>query len=399
MENFKLSLETAMEYYRSTFFENYKSNCEFFECAKMKKISESTFYNWKKTKENEFKSFKKMYSKGLFEKYYLKNDYETSDEEDDAIGCFPKGTPQYEKRVVVEATPIIPVEVVDCVDSICQELEFMELENQEKQNTNDDDVIDPYANDNTPVEPIDDDYIYQSTAGGDKLKMEMLEEKEQREIDKKIIEDRQNASEDRIFCQSCDYEIQNLYDTKMFNNGNEDVYVCNTCYNDIDTLKGYVKLYFEKCRNVARCVEIEVNKTKPKNKVVDKNDKPIIKTKKGAKNKNHNPNKSRNDDYNDIYCKCIVWNGGYGGQCSMKANGEFGMCKTHYKKCVPVQQKLVMPEPRWWFGHIDEGSKNNLYDTLNYDECGWEEDTAISSLPKTLFGDVNKSTLNIKWKN
>ena len=397
MENFKLSLETAMELYRKGFFETYELNCDFFKKIDEKSVSKSTFYNWKKNTDNQYKIFKKLYKKGFFEKYYLKYDCD-SEEEDDGKGCFPKGTPQYEKRVVVEATPIIPVEVIDCVDSLIQELEFMELENQEKQNTTDDD-IDPYANDNTPVEPIDDDYIYQSTPGGDKLKMEMLEAKEQREIDKKIIEDRQNAGEDRTFCQSCDYEIHNLYDSQMFNDGNKNVYVCNTCYNDITTLKGYVKLYFEKCKNVARCVEIEVNKTKPINKVVDKNDKPIIKTKKGAKNQNHNPNKSRNDEYNDIYCKCIVWNGGYGGQCSMKANGEFGMCKTHYKKCVPVQEKLVMPEPRWWFGHIDEGSKNNLYETLNYDECGWDEDTAISSLPKTLFGDVNKSNFNIRWKN
>ena len=399
MENFKLSFENATEYYRKSFYENYKSNCEFFKSVDMKNISESTFYNWKKNKENEFKSFKKMYSLGLFEKYYLKYDCD-SEEEDDGKGVFPKGTPQYEKRVVVEATPIIPVEVIDCVDSICQQLEFMELENMEKQNTTDDeDIIDPYTNDTTQVEPIDDDYIYQSTPGGDKLRMEMLEEREQREIDKKIIEERQNAGEDRTFCQCCDYEIQNLYDTQMFNNGNENVFICNTCYNNIDILKGYVKMYFEKCRNVARCIEIEINKTKPISEVVDKNDKPIIKTKKGAKNKNHNPKKDRHSEYNDIYCKCIVWNGGYGGQCSMKANGEFGMCKTHYKKCVPVQEKLEMPEPRWWFGHIDEGSKNSLFDTLNYDEYGWDEDTAISSLPKTLFGDVNKSTFIIKWKN
>ena len=186
MENFKLSLESAMEYYRTTFYENYKSNCDFFKSVDMKTIGESTFYKWKKDKDSEFKNFNRMYKKGLFEKYYLKYDYETSDEEDDAMGCFPKGTPQYdEERVVVEATPIIPVEVVDTIDTLIQEIE--------KQNTTDD-TIDPYNSDDTPVEPIDDDFIYQSTTGGDKLKMEMMKEREQRENDNKIIEERQNAS-------------------------------------------------------------------------------------------------------------------------------------------------------------------------------------------------------------
>lgn len=50
-------------------------------------------------------------------------------------------------------------------------------------------------------------------------------------------------------------------------------------------------------------------------------------------------------------CKALVWNEGYGGQCSRSSNGECnGFCKTHFSK----------GGYGWWLGTVDQKNERPI---------------------------------------
>ena len=338
MTSFKLSLEDASDYYRKDFFESYDRNCEYFESVEMLKISKSSFSRWNKDNDTRFKNFKRMYEKGVFEKYYLKYDYESDEEEevdeeeDDGKGCFP------------------PEEVVE-------EFQYP-----------DDKPYDPNWQEVLDKEDIER-FCRNITDG-------IIEDAIKIGVPPITKEDEEKKECDRC-CEWCS-------DYTEFAGGN---FVCKECMGDLEVLKCIASDYYNLINNLYKKSVLTTKKLLVEKKITATGKVKKIKT--GAKCDGHNPNKSNNDTFNPLMCSCRIWNEGFGGQCQKKAvEGE--MCKSHYQKSKELCEKADVDDVKWWFGRFDDNKPEDIYEIYGSDVSEY--------LPKTVFKGALNKDLEFKWK-
>jgi hypothetical protein len=388
MASFKLSFEDASDYYRKDFFDSYKSNCEYFKSVGMPTISQSSFYRWNKDNDTRFTNFKKMYNKGLFEKYYLKYDCESEEEEQ----VVEEEEQVVEEEVVEEEeekpyTTDLEKDIYFIFEGAFQPhhtdpeyIEVMELYLNKKLKT-----FDEYKKWKKEKDEVVEEEQYPDDKPYDPNWQEIMDKEEIerfcRKITDSIIEDAikigvppiTKEDEEKKECDRCSEWCS---DYTEFAGGN---FVCKECMEDVEVLKCIASDYYNLKNNIYKQSVLTT-----KNKLVEKKKTATGKVKKiktGAKCDGHNPNKSNDDTFNPLMCSCRIWNEGYGGQCQKKAvEGE--MCKSHYKADVD--------DVKWWFGRFDEDKPTDIYEIYSSDVSEY--------LPKSVFKGALNKDLDFKWK-
>ena len=399
MTSFKLSFEDASDYYRKDFFDSYDRNCEYFKSVEMTKISKSTFHRWNKDNDTRFKNFKKMYNKGLFEKYYLKYDCESEEEEqvveeevveeqeDDGIGCFPPEEKPYTTDLEKDIYFIFEGGFQP-YHTDPEYIEVMELYLNKKLKT-----FDEYKKWKKEKNEVVEEVQYPDDKPYDPNWQEKMDKEEIERFCKKItnsiVEDAikigvppiTKEDEEKKECDRC---CEWSSDYTEFAGGN---FVCKECMGDIEVLKCIATDYYNLKNNIYKQSVLTT-----KNKLVEKKKTATGKVKKiktGAKCDGHNPNKSNNDTFNPLMCSCRIWNEGYGGQCQKKAvEGE--MCKSHYQKSKDLCEKAEIDNVKWWFGRFDEDIPTDIYEIYSSDVSEY--------LPKTVFKGALNKDLEFRWK-
>lgn len=415
----KLSFENATDYYRKDFYLSYENNKSYFDCVGMPSISTATFYRWKKDKDAEFKNFKKMFDKGLFEKYYIKNDMPSEEEEEEEEPIEEEKEEEKPYTTDLERDIYMIFQGVSQPHHIEDEyMEVLELWMLKELKTFED--YKKWKEEQEDDEPS----IYPSDEPYDPNWQEKLEKddihRECKKIVKDIIEDAiKNAvppitkeDEDKKECDRC---CEWVNDYTEFKNGE---CVCSECWNDIEVLQCIATDYYNLKNNIYKIADTKfkekMNTTTTETKTGKKK-----KIKKGAKCDGHNPNKSNEDEFNDLKCNCRIWNEGYGGQCSNNIYDK-GMCKSHYNKSHKFNSCMydgidTQDEHTeiWWFGLFDDKVPNSIRDAVldqryivvgddednanQYDDC--VADNVLEYLPKSVVkGAVNKKNGYFKWK-
>ena len=409
----KIPFCDAETYYFKTMFDNYDNFCDFFKKTNVYKNtpSENMFKKIKKDKATK-KVFKTYYNKGLLDEYYINYDCDISDEEEVKV----------EEVKVEEVKKIVTYIKVDGVSKIVEldkenhkklkekekkeeEVKFVEIEDVKviEEEEGDTDTL------SLPEEEIDMNYVSNNVIDDDYdhnlLFTEQPKTKKQMTIQcdmivRSIVEDAiKNGKEVKSInddemkeCENCcNYEM----DCMLFE---DKYYMCKECYDDIDVGRFYMKRYFELQEQIYDVSKKKLEGMKKENKIVKITDKGKKKTKyKKAKCNGHNPTKSNDDKFNELMCKCRIWNEGYGGQCQSKPSGEEDMCKTHFKKVKKLREEWS-DTLGWWFGYYNEDRCDSLEELFPNDEvCDY-----IDFLPKTVRSGAvsrgNSGGSDFKWK-
>ena len=438
----KISFSEAETYYFKTMFDSYDNFRDFFKKTTVYKNtpSEKMFKKMKKDEVTK-KLFKSYYDKGVLDEYYTKYDWnildlpQISDEEEEKVEeenhkkLKKKEKEEKEEEELQKDIKMIfegayqPHHINDeyinvlemCMDKKLKTYEeYIAFKNGEVIKVKEEKVVDFMDNvykkevaEEKKEEEIDIDYVSNNVIDYDPnilITEQPLTKKEMTiqcdMIVRSIVEDAiKNGKEVKSInddemkeCENCaNYEM----DCMLF----EDKYhMCKICYDDIDVGRFYMKRYFELQEQIYDVSKKKLEGMKKENKIVKITDKGKKKTKyKKAKCNGHNPTKSNDDKFNELMCKCRIWNEGYGGQCQSKPSGEEDMCKTHFKKVKKLREEWS-DTLGWWFGYYNEDRCDSLEELFPNDEvCDY-----IDFLPKTVRSGAvsrgNSGGSDFKWK-